>query len=226
MKSVYSRAMLTAFLDLLFPKESLTGSEGQWMTDEEREKLKLTPVRWHTELLRKEGIKYIDTLVAAGTYRTSPLLKKAILTFKYGRIPDFHHDLATFMDQSIDGLLLPPANTSPVLCPVPLHWTRKFHRGFNQAELLAQDIAAKRHWEMKQLIKRIRPTGHQAWRTRAERLTALKNAFRYAKNMPIPSYVVLIDDLATTGTTLVECAKVLKAAGVKRVDALVIARDN
>lgn len=216
--------MLDVLLDLFFPRRSLSGTEGDWITDDEHKKLIVTPLLLGKDELRKRGLNHIDAVVAAGSYDQSPLLKKAILTFKYKRIPALADDLARLMNQSIDGLLLPFSNGQPpVLCPVPLHWTRHFDRGFNQSLLLASRIGKFRSWPVEDLLDRVRPTGHQARRPRAERLTALIDAFRIYKGKTPPPWVILVDDLCTTGATLDECAKALKKAGVKHVSALVAA---
>ena len=111
-----------------------------------------------------------------------------------------------------------------ILCPVPLHWLRKFSRGFNQSELLALEVGAARGWEVKNLLKRTRWTGSQVGRRRRERLVGVKDAFVLGDGVEaIPHRVILVDDLSTTGATLEECAKALKRAGVERVEGLVIA---
>lgn len=216
--------MLSFLFDLLFPRLSLSGTEGLWITDEERKEMRLAPILFHTAALRKKGWKYTDSLVAAGAYDDEPLLKKAILTMKYQRIPELAQDLGSRMAAAVHGLLVFPEDlryAKPVLCPVPLHWSRRFHRGFNQAALLAQEIAKMKQWEMKPLLKRIRPTGHQAWRKRPERLLAVTGAFALSETPP--PLVILIDDIATTGATLEACAKALKDAGTRYVAALVAA---
>lgn len=218
--------MFHVLLDLLFPRKSLTGNDGAWITEEERKRLRLSPTLLHKKELEKRGLKYIDAIVAAGKYDDSPLLKKAILTFKYKRIRPLGTELGNWMTDALHGLLIPPANLRgipPVLCPVPLHWTRKMHRGFNQAELLASVIGEKAEWRVASLLLRKRATGHQAWRQKAERLTVLENVFQSRSTAPLPSYVVLVDDLSTTGATLDECAKTLKKAGVAYVAAIVAA---
>lgn len=242
--------MFQTLLDLLFPRRSLQGSEGEWITKDERERMRLFPLRLHRELLRKKGIKSLDCLIAAGSYHSSPLLKKAIKTFKYGRIPDLGQELGKRIVQCLPGLLLlPPDHRQdtrhfpfsilhfpafapegasagrqlPVVCPVPLHWTRQFHRGFNQALILAQVIGAKQGWPVAELLRRTRATGHQAWRKRADRLTAVTGAFAWKAGSPLPRTVLLVDDICTTGATLDACAKALKNAGVKQVVGLVVA---
>lgn len=216
-------SMLTFLLDLFFPKNSLADDEGEWITEAEWNQIELIPQKTHAAMLRKEEIHHLDCLIAASGYKSTPLLKKAIHTFKYKRIPALHGFLSQMISESLAGLLMSDDDV-PVLCPVPLHWTRRYQRGFNQAELLAQDLSRTQGWPMLPLLKRVRSTGHQAWRKRAERLTAVKDAFRYSGHSPVPDYVILIDDLATTGATLDECARILKNAGVKRVEALVLAR--
>jgi ComF family protein len=218
--------MFDFLLDLFFPRRSLTGSEGVWVTPEELESFQLFPLMLPRDILRQRGIGDLDRVVAAGKYDASPLFQKAIRTFKYGRVDELGSLLAGLILRSLPGLL-PDLRANgldaPIVCPVPLHWTRRFSRGFNQSALLAHVIGRKQRWQVLPLLRRMRPTGHQAWRTRDERLHALQNAFRYVGKQPVPKRVILVDDLFTTGSTLQACAAVLKAAGVERVEAIVIA---
>lgn len=210
------------FLDLFFPRRSLAGAEGEWITEEERRLLVPHPVVEETGDLRRRGIRYLDRLVAASTYADSPLLKKAIRTFKYGRVAALDQELARFLLKAVP---VSPTGEQPILCPVPLHWVREFQRGFNQSERLACLLAEARGLTVLPLLKRIRWTGSQARRRRSDRLTAMDRAFRCTADRP-PSSVVLVDDLSTTGTTLDFCAKALKDAGVQRVEGWVIAHDK
>jgi ComF family protein len=218
--------MLKLLLDLLFPIESVSGDEDAWITREEREHIErtLTPLLLTRSLLRLRDVQYVDALIAATKYDNDVLLKKAIHTFKYKRIPALRHELAAWMTRAMPGLLLPPEPwlTKPVLCPVPLHWTRRFSRGFNQAALLADLVSEHTGYRTAHLLRRTRPTGHQARRKRDERLAALTDAFHCVAASP-PPWVVLIDDICTTGATLDECAKALKQAGAEHVTGLVIA---
>jgi ComF family protein len=213
--------MWQLFLDLFFPRRSLTGSEGAWITEEERRRLVPHPVIEEAADLRRRGIRSLDRLVAASTYADSPLLKKAIRTFKYGRIAALDKELAQFLLKALPVL----EQEQPVLCPVPLHWMRRFQRGFNQSQRLARLLAEARGLAMLPLLRRIRWTGSQALRSRGDRLTAMGGAFRCTTDDP-PSFIVLIDDLSTTGTTLDACARTLKEAGVRRVEGWVVAHDQ
>lgn len=213
--------MWQTFLDLLFPRRSLTGVAGEWITEEERRHLASHPVTEDAAVLRKRGIRYLDRLTAASTYAECPLLKKAIRTFKYGRVRELDCELGRLIAR----VMPDQGEHPPVLCPVPLHWMRKFQRGFNQAERLARVVAREKGMSVALLLKRIRPTGAQAKRARAERLTAVAGAFRWSGGSP-PQRVILIDDLSTTGATLNACAQALKDAGVSHVEAWVVAHDS
>ncbi|HLD08380.1 MAG TPA: ComF family protein [Candidatus Peribacterales bacterium] len=210
-------------LDFLFPKTSLRGSEGEWMSPEEISCLRFTSRIFPGEELRKRGVLSIDRIFAMGSYRDTPLLKKVIHTFKYRRIPR----LSILLTEELNRALVEyfPLDQEKVLCPVPLHFLRKFERGFNQAELLAAHLSKKWKMEVAPLLRRVRPTGHQVRRTRAERWKALRGAFEGKRGFPVPQRVILVDDVFTTGATLEECARVLKALGVQKVEAIVLAYD-
>lgn len=196
-------------LDLLFPRAS-----------SEIGSVAAAPSVVGKEELTKRGITALDSLYAAARYDSSPELKKAIWRLKYGR----SQKLSTTLGNLLLGAL-PSRHFSPppVLCPVPLHWSRRFDRGFNQSLLLANVLGDAKSWEVRELLRRARPTGHQAHRKRTERLSALSGAFTLTSKEPLPRTVYLIDDLATTGATLEECARVLKEHGVEVVMGLVIA---
>lgn len=216
--------MFDVLLDLLFPRQSLTGEEGSLITNAERKNMTLTPLLLQTAVLRERGLRYIDVIIAAGQYDESDELKKMILTYKYKRVPAFADELShRMLDALHDHFPHYKAEEKYVVCPVPLHWTRKNERGFNQAEELAVRIAATQDWPIQELLFRVRRTGHQAHRSRRERLTALIGAFAVKPDAEMPKHVVLIDDLSTTGATLEECARMLKHAGVQHVIGLVAA---
>jgi len=208
---------LATVLDLFFPRRSLTGDSGQWVTAAEVHWLVSHPVVERTERLRLRGLMEIDRIVAASMYRECPLLQRAIHTFKYKRIPALNDALAKLMINTSE-----MQGSGTVLCPVPLHWSREFARGFNQAQLLANSLGEDRMLPVQQLLRRIRPTGHQVHRNRDERLVAVADAFLCSESS-VPEHVTLVDDLATTGATLDACAHALKVAGVQRVEAWVIA---
>jgi ComF family protein len=112
-----------------------------------------------------------------------------------------------------------------IIVPVPLHPTRLRERGFNQAGLLTELLSTRISIRCKRVLKRIRYTTTQTALDRAERIENLHNAFRLRKNADVRGlHVLLIDDVLTTGSTLSECARVLKRAGAISVYAATAAR--
>lgn len=189
------------------------------MTEKEFLALTSFPVRWSTDYLRAAGLHHIDRVVAASSYEASPLLRAAVHRFKYGRMKSYGRELGMLLAEASEMI---STTEETVLCPVPLHWSRLFQRGFNQSQLLAECVSDERGWTVMPLLRRVRSTGHQARRSHEERRSALVDAFRVTPSH-VPSHVILIDDIATTGSTLDACAEVLKMGGAERVEALVVA---
>ena len=118
---------------------------------------------------------------------------------------------------------LPPPEADLVL-PMPLSPVRLRERGFNQAIELARPLA--RHWSLPLALEaalRVRDTGHQTGRSRAERFAAMRGAFACDARLA-GLRVVVVDDVMTTGASLDALARALKAAGAARVEGRVFAR--
>jgi ComF family protein len=114
----------------------------------------------------------------------------------------------------------------PVIIPVPLHRHRLRERGFNQSLLLATVLARRSGWPLlPDMLQRIRPTIPQARLTRAERSRNLAGAFAVTDAASITDRaVLLVDDVLTTGHTLNECARTLRAAGAAEVHVVTLVR--
>ena len=144
--------------------------------------------------------------------------------FKYGHQIHLRHLVAHWLIEALDDVRL-RGRRFDVIIPVPLHPARERERGFNQAALLAELISERMSIQSKPILKRIRYTTTQTAFDRAERMENLRNAFCLRKNMNVRSLrVLLIDDVLTTGSTLSECARVLKDAGALSVYAATAAR--
>jgi ComF family protein len=108
---------------------------------------------------------------------------------------------------------------------MPLHWRKRWQRGFNQAALLASEIGRRTNVPVKNAIRRIRPTTTQAGLTNSKRRLNVSGAFRARPRPALQGQRgLLVDDVMTTGATAASCARALKLAGAKRVTLLTLAR--
>jgi len=106
--------------------------------------------------------------------------------------------------------------------PVPLHSSRRRHRGFNQAADLARHVGIP----VVPALRRVRATATQTGLPAGRRHRNVREAFaatRAAATLT-GAIVVVIDDVSTTGATLESCARTLKESGVREVRALTAAR--
>jgi competence protein ComFC len=165
---------------------------------------------------------HFDAAVAA--YRSRGPVRKLVHDFKYGRQRHLRHPLAGWLGESLNDPRL-RGRRFDLIVPVPLHAARERERGFNQATLLAELLAHQISVPLRPVLERIRYTTTQTAYDRAERMENLHEAFRLRKNRDVRELrVLLIDDVLTTGSTLSECARVLKAAGAISVHAATAAR--
>ena len=167
-------------------------------------------------------ILHFDSAVAV--YRSRGLVRKLVHEFKYGRQRHLRHPLAEWLGETMSDSRL-RGRRFDLIVPVPLHPARERARGFNQAMLLAELLARQVAVPLRTVLERIRYTKTQTAYDRAERMENLRDAFRLRKNMNVRElHVLLIDDVLTTGSTLSECARVLKEAGAISVHAATAAR--
>lgn len=158
-----------------------------------------------------------DAARSAGIYEGA--LRHAIHLLKYSLIRALADPLGDFIAETV----APPFPVD-MLIPVPLYPARQRMRGFNQAELLAERVAAR--WGVSvetSLLFRTQQTTPQMLLPREERLDKVKGVFA-ASRVPAGRMVGLIDDVYTTGATLRECSRVLRAAGAERILVISLAR--
>jgi len=148
-----------------------------------------------------------------------PPLDRLVHALKYGGRDDLARPLGGLLARRV---ALPG---EAVVASVPLHRTRLRERGYNQAALLARwaAVAWGAQWEPR-VLERSRATRAQARLTQDRRARNVSGAFR----VPAPEAVrgrtlVLVDDVGTTGSTLVEAARALAGAGAERVVPVVLA---
>ncbi len=159
---------------------------------------------------------------AAGPYEGA--LRDILHAFKYGGRRTLSAPLAALMAAHGAAVL----DGADCVVPVPLHWRRRFRRGFNQAARLARGLGLP----VVSALVRTRDTRSQTELPAAQRHRNVRGAFRLARRgilwrRPVDLRgltIVLVDDVATTGATLEACARVLEQAGAREVRALTAAR--
>jgi len=120
-----------------------------------------------------------------------------------------------------------PVNSANLIIPVPLHPSRERERGFNQAVLLARELARFSSLPLDEhsVIRRVHTERHRAGMDSKARRDSVARAFAVRHPDSVAGRrVLLIDDVFTTGATVSACAAVLKDAGAEEVFVLTIAR--
>ncbi len=160
---------------------------------------------------------------SAVLYERDDPLREFLLLFKYGRRIPLGGHLGRLMAERADTLL--DGSTIDAIVPVPLHPTRQWERGFNQADILAGAVGRHLHRPvLRRTLERIRPTRPQAGKVR-ERARNVRGAFAVRNREAIEGRsLLLVDDVLTTGATANECAKVLMKAGARAVFVYTLAR--
>ncbi|SCA57380.1 putative phosphoribosyl transferase [Candidatus Terasakiella magnetica] len=146
--------------------------------------------------------------------------RQLVLAFKHGDRTDLAPVFAAWMKRAAPDLI----EQSDVIVPVPLHWRRLGKRRYNQAGLLAGELAKMKGIQHQpHLLKRVRHTPPQGLLSRMARQKNLQGAF-VASHEVADKSILLIDDVLTTGATVLNCTKVLLQAGARDVRVLTLAR--
>jgi competence protein ComFC len=157
-------------------------------------------------------------------YQAKGVLRDLIHRFKYGREFYLRRVLVEYLTEAMQDVRI-QAHPVDCLVPVPLHPARWRERGFNQAEALTETLSKRTGLPSLHCIQRHRYTNTQTQFDRVERMQNLRNAFALRKSSDVRGkHLVLLDDVLTTGSTLHECALVLRAAGAETVRAVTVAR--
>lgn len=156
-------------------------------------------------------------------------LRPAVHALKYRGKTALAPALASLLHDTLQQDKALAAQNFALLCPIPLHPWRRWRRGYNQSALLAAHLGALCGVPWCEALQRTRRTPPQVGLNEKQRLANVKGAFAVSSELlskfnPSRSPVLLIDDVCTTGATIAECARVLRAAGIKDVYALTLAR--
>jgi ComF family protein len=159
-------------------------------------------------------------LRAAGAH-VGPL-RAAIRRLKYGGEPGLAQDLGALVAIEL-ARDLARGVTVDAIVPVPLHRSRAATRGYDQAALLGQAVAAYAGLPLRRALHRIRSGRPQVELDRTARAANVRGAFIAEAGSLRGLHVALVDDVATTGATLMDAAAAARAAGARAVRAYVVA---
>lgn len=165
---------------------------------------------------------YFDTAVSVFSYDN--FSKKMILQFKNGDCTYMAWQFAQWMYRVGQGNLI----DADMIIPVPISLFKRFRRRYNQAELLAMELSKLSGVTYEpRILRKVKSTLPQEGLSRLSRLKNLAGSFGVSekyKSLLKDKNVVIVDDVMTTGTTVNECAKILKKYGCRYVSVLTIAR--
>jgi len=175
-----------------------------------------------------QGKYAIDGAFSAIAYKG--IVRKLIYNFKYKPyLADLKKSLVELFYESIiqQEIFQKIYASSPILVPIPLHRKRLNKRGYNHAKLLAEGLSRKLNLRFIDVLRRSKDTKSQFGLKLKDRRDNIKNAFSILPNVPITQLpnILLVDDILTTGSTLLEAARILKKNGASRVWGLTLARD-
>lgn len=165
---------------------------------------------------RGRAIHY-NQLVFVNEYKT--YIGELIVNFKYRNDKILAYFFGTWM---IEKVKLQNWDFEAII-PVPMHWRKKIKRGYNQAEMLGFELSQYFKKPLKtNLLKRSRLGETQAGQSRTVRYKGVKDLY-FINKVPLYKNILLVDDVVTTGSTLSECAKLLKDSGCEKVYCVTIA---
>ena len=166
----------------------------------------------------RESAVNFDAVYSFGSYEGT--LRELIHLFKYAKVETLAQPLGRMLAE-----VAPRGEAFDLVVAMPMHWRKRWSRGFNQAELLAEKTAGRYGLKLSSCLRRRRATKAQAGLSEADRANNLKDSFRVHKPAQVRGKrILLIDDVFTTGATLRAATAALKSAGASRVVGLTLAR--
>jgi ComF family protein len=153
-------------------------------------------------------------------FRYTPRVSRIITEMKYGDKPGLASVLVSYMAFVLGGFAAP--GTAAI--PVPIHASKRRERGYNQSRLLAEGLARSMGIDFGDMLVKTRITVSQTTLERHRRLSNVTGSIGWKAGGPPPfEKALLVDDVVTTGSTLRECALVLRSAGMKEISACAVA---
>jgi len=185
---------------------------------------KITDYGSYCDLCRKKAGE-MKGIIYVGKHDGS--LKELVHWFKYNGMLNIADLLVDLLETKFINYKF---NDSTCVVPVPMNWRKKFARGFNQSEILAKKLSKRLKIKYILALKKIKYTKAQMSLKKSDRQKNILGVFKIINGRRIPDQILdktvfLVDDVMTTGSTLNECAKLLKENGAKKVIGLVVTKD-
>ncbi|MFZ2310031.1 MAG: ComF family protein [Patescibacteria group bacterium] len=202
-------------LNCLFPKQCYgCGASKTWLCQKCFSQIK--KYQWQAP----RHLEEVDNVLIASEYN-DPVLKEIIQAFKFNFNTELVIPLAALLYSRID---LATLNKNYLIVPIPLHKKRQAWRGFNQSELIADELSKLTGWIINKDLIKIKKTKEQAGLKETERLVNQLNAFIWKGANLAGQDIILLDDIITSGATISQAALVLKQAGASEIVAMAVAK--
>ena len=210
----------SAVLDLLFPpKCPFCGrilEEGQALLCPDCQR----DLPWTQGKSGEQKGEFFDLCTAPLWYRDT--VRKSHHRYKFYGVRAYARPYAVLMSQCVDDHL---TGDFDLVTWTPISWQRRYKRGYDQARLLAEEIARERSVLCRPLLRKTRHTQPQSsLKTESERRANVLGVYKMREHKKVAGKrILLVDDVMTTGATLSECARVLLTAGALEVVCVTLA---
>lgn len=161
----------------------------------------------------------VGDVIALSHYQT-PFIKASITAGKFEHNLSALETIGELLREYVCHMSPPPIPERTIFVPIPLHPKREHERGYNQVTIILKAATAQSHWHILPLLQKTQNISPQSHLKRAERLSHLDNVFMFRPaviNWEQITTVILVDDVITTGSTLIAAKKVLLAHLPKHV---------
>ena len=149
-------------------------------------------------------------------------VRNALIRYKFGGLSKYAVDFSVYLEECIRECL---DGEFDVISWVPLSKKRLKSRGYDQARLLAEEVASRLGGGAVRTLKKSRNTAPQSRQGDiSRRMANILGAYEMASFDPTGKKILLIDDVLTTGSTVSECARILKTAGAEKVYIVTVAK--
>lgn len=228
--------MLESVLDFFFPKRCLgCGRAGTYICEVCEQKIPFLEDQY-CAVCQKPSVGGFTHHRCRGTHKPERILsllsyrdlgRKLVTVLKYEKVTDLRHligrEAVNFLNDSNISL-----GRETVVTFVPTHPLKFLERGFNQAELIAKEVSKAKSLKILPVLDKVLESPSQTALSRTERKQNIEGSFALNPEFQNEVYdhdILLVDDVFTTGATLLECSRVLKKSGARFIYLLTLAKD-